>query len=361
MSDALADAHALLARLGGGLGTGTPAADGAAALAGAEASADRSTRKEIRRILYRLAQTGVSAPAAPAAAPAPILGPAVEAWVSSVDGRGDRLVWLVREQPSGALVLVAAEVNEPAGLRDLRVLDVTRKQLRTMRQRFQQDASLTLVEADWRAVDALVVEAQARLAAPDRRLDYARIRARVTTVAPLAPAELVSSRVHPPDDDERARLVADSAALASEPELRTWWPRPDETAPVLDEIRTIRESPLVVPKPQQEERLRAVLSRAARTLYPPAVTARRLDASAFVLAETGRLEAARRALAVAATLRANPDAEIPLLQALTFQGLGRQLAAAEAERRDERAGALVLTPAELAKAGSPSHPPRSRG
>jgi hypothetical protein len=360
VSDPLADAHALLTRLGVALGSGTPAAEVAGALAGAEAAADRATRKEIRRVRYRLAQTGVSAPATPPAAPAPLLGPAIEAWVSAVDGRGDRLAWLVREQSNGALVLVAAEVNEPAGLRDLRVLDVTRKQLRTMRQRFQREASLTLVEADWRAVDALVVEAQARLAAPDRRLDYARVRMRVTTLPPLAPAELVSARVRPPDADERPRLVAESAALVAEPELRTWWPRPDDAGPILDEIRVIRESPLVVSKPQQEDRLRDVLSRAARSLYPPALMARRLDATAFVLAETGRLEAARRALAVAATLRADPDADVPLLQTLAVQGLGAQLAAAEAERRDERAGALVLTPGEIATAKSPSHLPRPR-
>jgi hypothetical protein len=360
MSDPLADAHALLARLGAAVGTATTSADVAAALAGAEATADRTARKEIRRLLYRLAQTGVTPPATPAAAPAPILGPAVEAWVSAVDGRGDRLVWLVREQPSGGLVLVAAEVNEPAGLRDLRVLDVTRKHLRTMRQRFQREASLTLVEVDWRAADALVVEAQARLSEPDRRLDYARVRSRVTTLPPLAPAELVSTRVHPPDDDERARLVAESATLAMEPEFRTWWPRPDAAGPILDEVRAIRESPLVVSKPQQEERLREVLTRAIGTLYPAAVTARRLVATAYVLAESGRLDAARRALAVGATLLERPDTEIPLLQTLTFQGIGTQLAASEAERRDERAGALVLTPGEITTAGSPSRPPRPR-
>ena len=361
MSDSLGDARTLLSRLGVTVPNDAPATDVAAALATAEVTADRPTRKEIRRALYRLTQAGVAVPSAPAAPAARVLGPAIEAWVSAVDGRGDRLVWLVREQPSGALVLVAAEVNEPAGLRDLRVLDVTRKQLRTMRRRFQSEGGMTLVEADWRAVDALVVEAETRLAAPDRKLDYGRVRPRLTTLPAAAPTELVSSRVHPADDDERARLVAESARLLEEPELRTWWPRPDQTAPILDEIRAIRESPLVVPKPQQEERLREVLARATQGLYPPAVTARRLEATAFVLAETGRLEAARRALAVAAALRSHPIAEVPLLQALALQGLGTQLAAAEAERREERSGALVLTPGELATAQSPSRPPRSRG
>jgi hypothetical protein len=205
MSDPIATARELLARAGVALDATASPADVAAALANAEATADRAMRKEIRRALYRLGQTGVHAPATPPepTAPPSVLGPMVEAWISAVDGRGDRLAWLVREQPSGGLVLVAAEINEPLGIRDLRALEPTRKQLRTMRQRFQTDAALTLVPADWRAVDALVVEAQDRLETPDRKLDYRRMRSRITSQPPATPAELVSPRVHALDDDER--------------------------------------------------------------------------------------------------------------------------------------------------------------
>jgi hypothetical protein len=363
MSDALGAARAMLARLGCEIDPAAPSDEVAAALAArADATNDRAERKNIRRVLYRLEQAGVAVPAAPAAPATPVLGPAIDAWVSGVDGRGDRLVWLVREQSSGDLLLVAADVNEPAGLRDLRIFDVTRKQLRGMRQRFQAEAGLTFVAADWRAVDALVLEAQDRLEAPDRRLDYRRVRPRLTTLPPAPPAELVSARVSPPDAAERHELVAASASLLVEPELKTWWPAPDAAAPIVAEIREIRESPLVLPPAQQEERLRVVLARAAPALYPADVLTRRLDATAFVLAETGRTDAARCALAVAAALRAGTSpADVGLVQALTQRALGTQLAAIEAERREDRAGALVLTPAELATRKSPSRPPRARG
>jgi hypothetical protein len=368
MSDAVADARALLGRLGVGFET-TPSADAVAAALAAQADAvgDRATRKEIRRALYRLEQAGVPVPArSAAAAPTPILGPSIDAWVSAVDGRGDRLVWLVREHANGTLTLVAADLNEPDGLRDLRSFDVTRKQLRAMRERFEREAGLTFVPAAWRQVDALVLEAQDRLGpSPDRRLDYRRLRPRLTTLAPQDARELASSRLAPVDDTERRRLVAESDALASERELRSWWPRPEQAAPYLAELRAVRESPIVLTPVQQEERLREVLRQAARALYPPAVIARRLEATAFVFAETGRPDAARRALAVAATLRAHPDTEIPLVQALTQQGLGAYMAATEAERRDERAASLVRTPDEIAggsaRAESRARPPRARG
>jgi hypothetical protein len=169
MSDTTEAARALLVRLGAAVDPdATPDAIAAALATEAERTSDRPARKEIRRMLYRLEQAGVATPPSAAAAPvAPILGPSIEAWVSAVDVRGDRLVWLVREQTSGGLLLVAADVNEPAGLRDLRTFDVTRKQLRDMRRRFQADAGLTFVPVDWRRVDALVLEAQDRLAEPN--------------------------------------------------------------------------------------------------------------------------------------------------------------------------------------------------
>ncbi|TMA70949.1 MAG: hypothetical protein E6J69_00875, partial [Deltaproteobacteria bacterium] len=75
---------------------------------------EKAVRKAIRRALYRLAQRGVPRPE-PAAEPARPR-PAVvelEGLVSSIDGRGDRIVWLMRPLASGTL-LVAAQVNEPA-------------------------------------------------------------------------------------------------------------------------------------------------------------------------------------------------------------------------------------------------------
>jgi hypothetical protein len=168
--------------------------------------------------------------------------------------------------------------------------------------------------------------------------------------------------VVPPGEDERAALVSESASLLAEPVMRTWWPRPEEATALLGEIREVRESPLVLPQAQQEERLRAVLEHAAAELYAEPPLGRRLRATAFVFAETGRPAAAATALAVAAALEAGTrPAAIPLVQALVQRGLGTQLAAAEAERRQERAGALVLTPSELAATKeSPSRPPRSR-
>src|SRR5439155_1118508 len=126
----------------------------------------------------------------------------LEGLVSAVDGRGDRILWLMRPLATGTL-LVAAQVNEPAGLRDLQVVDVGRKQLRTTRQRIESEG-LRLVAASWRVLDALLVEAQERAGTAEPGHDYLRVRPRLTTEPPAPPAEPVSSHAQPPGGAEEA-------------------------------------------------------------------------------------------------------------------------------------------------------------
>jgi len=351
------DAAALLDALGD---VPTPAT--AALLVAVEATTpDRGLRKGIRRTLYRLSQRGVPTPERPAA---PVTIPRsvaadIEGYVTAFDGRGERLLWLVYAQPSGGALLVAASANEPGGLRDLRTGESSRKQIKAGRQQLTKETGLRLVEADWRIVDALLVEAHHR--APARERDYLRVRTRFTDAPPIAAAEPASSRASVPSGVERDQLVATSAALLGEPELRVWWPTPESAAPVLAEMQEVRESPIVLAPVQQEERLEAILRRATETLFPPDVTARRLRGTAYVLAETGRVPAARQALAVAAVLDAAPTVQdVPLLAALVRQGIGALFVGQEQQRSEERKGSLVMTPEEL-RARSSSRPGHTRG
>jgi len=110
---------------------------------------DRALRKALRRAVFRLGQRGITVPSieAPRETVA-AAGPDLEGFVSAFDGRGDRLIWLVRPQSSGGLLLLAAEINEPEGLRDVRLLEATRKDLRSARERLLKDTGLRLVPAD---------------------------------------------------------------------------------------------------------------------------------------------------------------------------------------------------------------------
>ncbi len=340
-----------------------PTAAAAAALAAlAEHVADRELRKTARRALHGLRRRGVVPPGrTPSAAVRPLPAP-VEGLVSAFDGRGDRLVWLLRPLPDGGTLLVAARLHEPGVLEELDVAEVSRREVLAARCALAERAGLRLVAADWRVLDALLVEADARAAAAGRGRAYARVRTRLTAEPPAAPAEPVSARARVPEGDEAERLVEGSSALLAEPELALWWPPQEALAPLLAEVKALEESPLVLSPAQQEERMLGAVRRAAAALFPPVPVARRLEGTAYVLAETGRETAAVQALAVAAALRARPERapEVPLLATLVHRALGGLLEAEQSRQAEARRGALVLTPSEL-RARASSRPPHTRG
>jgi hypothetical protein len=320
----------------------------------------RPLRKEIRRALYRLRQQGVSTPAArDAEPPAPAPAAASEGFVTHHDGRGDRVLWIVRALPAGGSLLIAAQANEPGGLRDVRAVTTARKRVRAARRQLEEEATLRLVPADWRTVDALLVEAHERAGGGERARDYLRLRAQVTADSPRPPAEPVSSRAPVPGPDEAPVLAADSAVLLEEPELRTWWAEPEAVAPFVDEMAAMAQSPLVVSRAASEDRYRDLFARAGAVFFPPAVLARRLEGVAYVLAETGRVARARAALAVARLLRERPEAaiELPLVRALVERALGARLAENQGDRKD----ALVMTPAEFLRDRASSRHGHTRG
>ncbi len=322
----------------------------AQALVPLEITSTGALRKALRRALFRLEQRGVPVPERePAPPPVRALDADIEGLVSAFDGRGDRLIWLTRAQSGGGTLVLDAIVNEPDGLTEVRLVEMSRKDVRSTRERLQKGTGLRLVPADWRALDALVVEAHHRTGAPDRQRDYLRLRPRLTTEPPQPAAELRSPRTGTPTDAELAALLPQTAELLNEPELRTWWPTHQAADPFLAEMREVRDSPLVLGRMQQEERIRVVLARAVAAIYPSAPTVRRLEGTAYVLAETGRQPAARLALAAAAALRARPNApdEVPLLAALVQQSIGMLFAGEESKRQEERRDSLVLTPGEV--------------
>src|SRR4029453_2404940 len=195
----------------------------------------------------------------------------------------------------------------------------------------------------------------------DRSRDYLRLRPQLVTSPAIAAAEPRSALAAAPTDAERPALLAASAELLTQPELRTWWPSAEAAAPFVDEIAAQRASPLVLSRLQQEERLQDVLGRAAATLYPRHVVARRLEGTAYVLAETGRVPSARQALAIAQALHAGASLDdIPFLRALVQQGIGTLLATEQRRHQEERRGSLVLTPGEALTDPASSRPGRTR-
>src|SRR5713101_6906821 len=131
-------------------------------------TSDKSLRRQIHRSLYKLSQKGVQAERPAQEQVRPILTPIEpEGYLSSMDGHGDRLVWLIKPRIGGGLHYLSALVNEPEGMRYVEGTEITRKAVRMMRQDLSTKHQITMIEAPWRYCDFLMHEGYERAKAHD--------------------------------------------------------------------------------------------------------------------------------------------------------------------------------------------------
>src|SRR4051812_20850905 len=146
-----------------------PAPEAAQMLVAWENKTDnKSLRQEIHRSLYKLSQKGVQVERPVQAPVRPILAPVEpEGHLSTMDGHGDRLVWLIKPKVGGGLHYLSALVNEPEGMRYVEGAEITRKGFRLMRQDLSDRHQITMLEVPWRYCDALMYEGYERAQARD--------------------------------------------------------------------------------------------------------------------------------------------------------------------------------------------------
>jgi hypothetical protein len=343
--------------------SGVPSPAHAAALrtlaTAAEARGWKSVAKDARRALYRFGQRGIAVPPAPPPPPtAPrIQAPTLEGYLSPIDGRGDRLVWLVRPKPEGGLLVMTAVLNEPDGLREVALAEMPRKTLRRMTQDLQTRHRLRLVQADGLHCDALLAEgfARARVAGTPRVGEYPALRARLVPTEPVAPTPPLDVQTHLPSVPETA---ASAAALLDQPEFATWLLERGTLQPYLTEVADARESPLLLSPTQQDERIRGIVTRALREIFSGATATayrRRLEEMAYYLHATGRQDLAAAAAAGAAALAtsAHGGEGVAFCEELTRRSFATLTAADAARARTEAEGSLIVRPS-----AAPPRPPR---
>lgn len=327
-----------------------------AALQEMERSAsDKLVRKEAKRSLYRLAQRGVAIPEEPSA-PQLVLdeAPSIDGKLSAIDGNGDQVVWLTRAGNNG-VVNIFAIVHESAGLKDLELIETSRKGLRALRADMEAQHGLRLVDADWRYCDFLIDRAFRLTRERGGKVgDYPGMRARLSR----EPVRECTAPIRDLLDAEAIRqdaaALARSADLLREPELRAWIFPADRLRTYIETSLEAIDSPIVVTDEQRSERLREIEERAITELFDGAARsdwASRLETLAYVFHATGRIEQAQSAFAAALALEQSDAGGrgVPVLDTLVRTCLTAYLAIAQAQRRQEREEAREPSPEELAR------------
>lgn len=312
---------------------------------------DKRVRKEAKRALYRLQQRGVRLPEETSEpAPTSVTAPAIEGHVSAVDGRGDQLVWLLKPQPGGVAHLFAV-INDPEGLRETSLSTVTRKMLKSVRATLEQKHDLRLVEIEWRYADFLIHRAFEWARARGTRMsgDYPALRAQLTRQPPpesMPPSAL--ARVSAAALAADAGLLTQTVELLEAPELRTWFFTRDQLKPFLDELASVKDSPLVLNRVQQQERFEEIIARAIDSLFGGEMReswARRLYEMGYYFAATRRPTQADQAVAVARALEANSaPRDIPFCAQLVRASLAFFFQQALEQEEEQAKTSLVLTP-----------------
>ena len=337
---------------------------------------DKSLRRSLHRSLYKLSQKGIAVER-PQAQAKSILAPIEpEGYLSSMDGRGDRLVWLLKPRTGGGLQYLSALINEPDGMRSIEAAEVNRKGIKLAQQDLAARYQISMVEAPWQYCDFLMHEgyerANARNAPSDQggqtgQTENAEATQQMSQTIEAYPAmrsHIVSSPAEQigvplPDSLDREAIAADEALLATstqlfeEPELQRWLLDHDQAHVYVDKLGQAQDSPLVLNKYQQQDRAQAIIDEALGDLFAndqAQTYARRLEETAFHLAATSRLESAKRALAVSIALqKSGQDGKgIPFCKELIQQSIAMHHHEERQQEQEAAPGSLIMKPAEFA-------------
>lgn len=314
-------------------------------------SSDKNVHKEVRRALYRLEQKGLAIPAEPLPSIAkPTVTQSLEGYVSPIDGHGDRLVWLVKSRAGGVAHLNAV-LNDPEGLREVETYETTRKHIRSARDSLRERNQIDMVEADWHYCDFLIDRATAWAKQRNLRMvgDYGHLRA-ILIGAPVQPSPPLIYRYLQADAiRSRPELLNDSASVLEQDEFRTWFLERATVAPYIEEVKQVRNSPIVLAEAQQQERVRLIGEKAVEQLFGgegQASWVRRLEEMAYIFYALKRPHIAERTLAAALALSDSKHGGkgIPFFETLAGAGMMLWLRTEEKHEAEESRGQLVLTP-----------------
>lgn len=297
-----------------------------------EATLPKPGRKALRRVLHAARSRGLCVeagqPAVERVARLPEVDQSISgAYVSPLDPRGARLVYLVESSPGGGARVFETLIDHDRGIVDFQVYRAGRRQVREfIRDVTGRKGGFAAVEANPAAVRALIARATARHpASRPFPKPFSEWRSRLTRDAEGAatPGEQVRAALGegPPGDDATARLVEAVRARA----LGPWPPGQDAIEAAVKDLReraeADRESAATALEDWARERMGEVYAGEFA-----AVLADRFDEAAYVFWRRNEEEMARVCLAAAGSLREGRGAEAPAVAALC-DGIASALAA----------------------------------
>jgi len=282
-------------------------------------SADKEVAKEAKRQLHLLKVRGVAVPEAPrppALAPAPTpADPPPAAYASTLDGLGERAVWLPRNLPGRGVEVAQAVISDVRGLVELQVGALGRKEWRTfVKGLLERGAEMGVAEVPRQRAHGLIVAARAQNGAAGTRVPDGADHW-LAQLGPAAPLPDPVADLPPLDEAAAALALARSAALHDLPLLKGWLAEEPFLREVASSLDQAEASPLALDPGQKQERLGAIVRAAVDAYFTPArrerLAGRLLDVAGH-LWRAGQAEQAQAAAAAGRALAAGaPASAVP--------------------------------------------------
>jgi hypothetical protein len=320
-------------------------------LAALTARPEKEVAKEAKRGLHLLRSRGVAVPeparaAAPAAPPAP--EPRLDAYASSIDGNGERAVWVPRNVPGKGIEVAQAVVSDTRGVLELHVGIVGRKEWRQIaRGLVEHGAAMGVAEIDCDRARALVRSARALNDRSGQRLPD-RAGAWLSQLGPEASPPDPARDFPPLPDEEERDALASSAKLHDLPMMKSWLA--DETflrgvAAKLDEVAV---SPLYIDEYQRAEQMDRIVADAVEAYFDVErrrlLSSRLFDVAAQLAAGGDPAHAAAAAAAARALAAGAPAASIPFARLLVEKAFPPQGPSPAPEPAGRGASPLIVPP-----------------
>ncbi|HEV8374659.1 MAG TPA: hypothetical protein VGR38_00320 [Candidatus Polarisedimenticolia bacterium] len=315
---------------------------------------DKDLKREIRRSLFRLEQRGVALPAAARSAGPALARETDRGYLSPVDSRGDQVVWFVKEESTGDYFVLSGVVNDRKGLVEADAGRVARPAFRDLVEKTHRRFSLRMLPASAAWCDRLLHEAYKR--STQRRHPgvsrYPSYRMEISHQIPDPMPCPVHALVEGEDLLQRRDLLETSQRLFEEAELSGWSLEAEWVDAHREAFLQATESPLVLSRFQQSERMEAAVREACEAIFAGEarqIYAGRLESMAYYFMLDGRAAAARQALAVSWTIaegRPLAVGELPFAIELTRRSLSAMAQVEQARKREEQGPSLIVKPGE---------------
>jgi hypothetical protein len=219
-------------------------------LAAAAAHANKDVAKEGKRALWLMRARGVAVPEPqrpPPAAPPSAPEVPLPCYASTIDGHGERALWIARSLPGKGVEVGQAIVSDVKGLTELRVATLGRKEYRTFaRDILLRGRAMGVAEIDPGAGRAIVAAARA-LSDASKTEPPDGADAWLARAGPAGPppdlAALFSTPL--PEEEERAAVEA-SGRLHGLPLLRGWLTDEDALRALAARLDETAVSPLYI-------------------------------------------------------------------------------------------------------------------